>query len=512
MPQKFITLNGKDLDIKTSVRIIEENLSIKIAASCTPKIKASRKLIDKWLSQNEVVYGITTGFGEFKDVKISFENIEKLQRNLILSHSAGVGKFIPDNIVRLMLLFRINSLIQGYSGVRIELINFLVEFFNNGLIPMIPAQGSVGSSGDLSPLAHMSLSFIGEGLTKCDGEILEAATALRRCSMEPIVLKAKEGLALINGTQMMTAYMCWNINEAEKLSKLADISGALSLDALRGSTCPFDEKIQNVRPHKGQKDTARNLLSLLKGSEINTSHADCGKVQDAYSLRCMPQVHGAVKDTINYCKKIIEIEINSVTDNPLIFPDEGVQIPGGNFHGEPIAFAADFLSIAISELGSISERRIARLVDGSLSGLPRFLVLEGGLNSGLMIAQYTAAALASENKFLSHPASVDSIPTSANQEDHNSMGSIGARKGSDVINNVKKIIAIEVFCACQGLDFLKPLKSGKGTQKAYELFRTQVEFIEEDVNISNHINIALQTVFNKEFLSTIEKFSGRLIL
>ncbi|CAN5565672.1 histidine ammonia-lyase [soil metagenome] len=511
MSQKFITINGKDLTIETSVKIVTENYSIKVAKSCIPKIKASRRLIDKWINQNEAVYGITTGFGEFKDVRISTENIDKLQRNLILSHAAGVGKYIPDNIARLMMLFRINSLIQGYSGVRLELIEFLVEYFNNGLIPLIPSQGSVGSSGDLSPLAHMSLSFIGEGYTKCDGEILESSVALRRCSIEPIILKAKEGLALINGTQMMTAYMCWSLYEASRMSKLADVSGALSLDALRGSVAPFDKKIHNARPHKGQADTAKNLLSLLKGSEINTSHSDCGKVQDAYSLRCMPQVHGAVKDTINYCRNIIETEMNSVTDNPLIFSEQGVQIPGGNFHGEPVAFAADFLAIAVSELGSICERRIARILDGSLSGLPRFLVKEGGLNSGLMIAQYTAAALASENKSLSHPASVDSIPTSANQEDHNSMGSIGSRQAFDVINNVKKIIAIEFLCACQGLDFLEPLKTGKGTGTAYELFRGQIAFINNDVNVSNLINSSLAVIFTPTFLEKVERSSGKLI-
>ncbi|KXK47763.1 MAG: histidine ammonia-lyase, partial [Chlorobi bacterium OLB5] len=339
---------------------------------------------------DEVIYGVTTGFGEFKDVKIPQKDIEKLQHNLIISHSAGVGEPLPRNIVRMMLLLRINSLVKGYSGVRLELLEQLIKIFNLGITAYIPSQGSVGSSGDLAPLSHLAGIVIGEGYAYFGNEILPARHVLAEHGLKPFKLSAKEGLALINGTQMMTAFAVETLYRAERLSKLADISGALSIEALKGTDTAFKDVLQKVRPHKGQINTAANLRKLLKQSEIRKSHIDCSKVQDAYSLRCMPQVHGAVKDTIEYVKGVIETEINSATDNPLIFADTNEHIEGGNFHGEPVALAMDFLKIAISELGNISERRTARLVDGSLSGLPRFLTAKGGLNSGLMIAQYTA--------------------------------------------------------------------------------------------------------------------------
>jgi histidine ammonia-lyase len=409
-----------------------------------------------------------------------------------------------------MILFRINSLCKGNSGVRVELVEALINIFNNKIIPLVPSQGSVGSSGDLAPLSHLALTLIGKGYCKLDGEVLESESALKKCGLSPFVLSAKEGLALINGTQMMSAYMCFTVWESERLAKLADIAGTVSLEALKGTDSAFDEKIQRIRPHKGQINTAYNLRALLKNSGIMKSHRDCGKVQDAYSLRCMPQVHGAVKDTIRYCKEVLEIEINSVTDNPLIFPEDSEYLTGGNFHGEPIAFIADYLAIAMSELANISERRIARLVDGSLSGLPRFLTTEGGLNSGLMIAQYTAASLVSENKVLSHPASVDSIPTSANQEDHNSMGSIAAKKCLDVINNVKNVIAIEFLCACQGIDFLTPLKSSKPIEAARKLIRSRTSHITKDVLLYEYISSVKQVVYDNNFLDTIEKITGEL--
>jgi histidine ammonia-lyase len=507
--KKFV-LNGKNLNVLNSISIVNDNFTLTISNSARKEVIRSRKLVEKWISKEEIVYGINTGFGEFKDVVISKEQTETLQRNLILSHSSGVGEYIPDNVVRLMLLFRINSLIQGHSGVRLELINFLVAFFNAGLIPQIPQQGSVGCSGDLAPLAHLASTLLGEGKIKYKGKVLNSKVALKQAGLIPFVLSSKEGLALINGTQMMSSYLCASLFDAIKLSKLADIAGAVTVEATKSTNTAYDDRIQKIRPHKGQIETADNLRALLKQSEILKSHADCGKVQDAYSIRCIPQVHGAVKDTINYCLNVLNVEINSVTDNPLIFAKDGEHLEGGNFHGEPLALASDFLKIAVAELGSISERRTARLVDGSLSGLPRFLVKDGGLNSGFMIAQYTAAALVSENKVLSHPASVDSIPTSANQEDHNSMGSIASRKCYEVVNNVKNIIAIEILCGVQALDFLRPLKASRGVEKAKELLRKKVKHLKKDVLMSELIENTNEILYYTDYINEIEKVVGKL--
>ena len=507
---KKILLNGNNLTVKLAKEIADNNLQIGITAGAKSKVKRSRAVIEKWIKNDGVIYGVTTGFGEFKDVKIPQQDIAELQHNLIKSHSAGVGEPLPKNITRLMILLRINSLIKGYSGIRPELADHLVKIFNLGIVPFVPSQGSVGSSGDLAPLSHLASFIIGEGYAYYGSNVLPSAEVLKLHKLKKFTLSAKEGLALINGTQMMTAFAVEILNRAYRISKLADVSGALSIEALKGSDTAFKDKLQKVRPHKGQINAAANLRKLLKNSGIRRSHADCGKVQDAYSLRCMPQVHGAVKDTINYVNGVIETEVNSATDNPLIFADSNEHIEGGNFHGEPVALAMDFLKIALSELGSISERRTARLVDGSLSGLPRFLTSKGGLNSGLMIAQYTAASLASENKVLCHPASVDSIPTSANQEDHNSMGSIAARNCFTVLNNTEKIIAIEILCACQGIDFLKPLKCGTGTDAAYKELRKKVNHITDDVVLSEFINSVCDVIFSNKFLDKIESRTGKL--
>jgi histidine ammonia-lyase len=510
MDTKYITIDGKSLTIKSSMEIVQKNLKIRLSADAVKKINLSRKLVEKWINENVPVYGITTGFGEFKDVMISKEDTEQLQKNLILSHSAGVGAYIPDIIVRLMLLFRINSLAKGYSGVRLELLEFMIDFFNSGIVPLVPSQGSVGCSGDLAPLSHLALVMIGEGMCKYNGEVMSGAEGLELAGLKPISLKAKEGLALTNGTQMMSAYLCKSIYDAENLSKLADLSAAFSVEALMCTDKAFAEVIQMLRPHNGQIQTARNLRKILAKSDIMKSHKHCGKVQDSYSIRCVPQVHGAVKDTIAYCKKILETEINSTTDNPLIIPEKNDHFEGGNFHGEPLALIADFLAIAVSELASVAERRVFRLVDGSLSGLPRFLTKHGGLNSGLMIAQYTAAAIVSENKVLCHPASVDSVPTSANQEDHNSMGSIASRKCYDVINNVKKVIAIEFLTASQGLDFLKPLKPGIGVYEGYKLIRSKLDFMEKDRIVGNDIAKTMEVIFDENFLQKVESATGKL--
>lgn len=507
--ESFI-LNGENLTLENSIEIIENDLSISISNDAKQKILKSRKLVEKWIKKEEIIYGINTGFGEFKDIIISQENTAELQKNLILSHSAGVGELIPDDVVRLMLLFRINSLIKGFSGVRLELINFLLDFFNSKVIPQIPSQGSVGCSGDLAPLAHLAATFLGYGKIKVNNSICDSNVALKMIGLKPITLAAKEGLALINGTQMMTAFLCKSLDYAITLSKLSDISASFTIEGTRSTDTAYDIKIQKIRPHLGQIRTSKNLKKILKDSEIMLSHEDCNKVQDAYSIRCIPQVHGAVKDTLKYCKNILEIEINSVTDNPLIFTETEEHLEGGNFHGEPIAFASDFLKIALAELGSISERRIARIVDGNLSGLPRFLTKKGGINSGLMIAQYTAASLVSENKVLSHPASVDSIPTSANQEDHNSMGSIAARKCYEVINNVKNIIAIEILCGLQALNFVYPLKPGKGVLIASNILNKKIKFIENDIYLSDEIKKVKTEIFKREFLKEIEKSIGEI--
>lgn len=507
-------INGKNLTVKNLFEIILKNKKISLSKESVGKIKKSRSLVDKWIKEDKVIYGITTGFGEFKDVKISHSEIKTLQKNLIISHSAGVGNYIPDVIVRSMILLRINSLANGHSGVRIELLNKLIEIFNKKIIPLIPSRGSVGSSGDLAPLSHLALSLFGLGNAKDgninDNKIYTVKQLFEKYKIKPLELEAKEGLALINGTQYMNSYLAKCVYDSINLAKLFDIAGVMSLEALRGTDNAFNEKIQSVRPHKGQINSAYNFRKLIKGSQILISHKNCGKVQDAYSLRCMPQVHGAVKDTINFVKDTTEREMNSVTDNPIIFPDDETYFEGGNFHGEPLALAADYLAIAMSELGNISERRVARLVDGNLSDLPRFLTKNGGLNSGLMIAQYTAAALVSENKVLCHPASVDSIPTSANQEDHNSMGSISARKCYDVINNLKNIVAIEFLCAAQGIDFLSPLKSGTGIQFAFDFIRDYVPHISDDIIVSDYIAEMKRTIFDEKFISGIENLTGEL--
>jgi histidine ammonia-lyase len=510
MREKITGLTGSSLTVDNSVDIVIKGRKISLSKDARKRVSASRKLVDSWISDDEIIYGITTGFGEFKDVKISSADLETLQRNLILSHSAGTGKLIPEFIVRLMLLFRINSLSLGYSGVTAKLLERLILFFNSGVVPLVPSQGSVGSSGDLSPLSHMALTLIGEGQCKYLGDIMSSAEMHNALEIVPIKLSAKEGLALINGTQMMSAYLCKSIYDAQIICKLADVAGSLSLEAMKGTSKAFDAKIQNIRPHKGQITSAENLRKLLGGSEIMKSHQDCGKVQDAYSLRCMPQVHGAVRDTVNYCRSVLETEINSATDNPLIFAETNEHLEGGNFHGEPVALAADFLAIAVSELGNISERRVARLVDGNLSGLPRFLTDKGGLNSGLMIAQYTAASIVSQNKVLCHPASVDSIPTSANHEDHNSMGSVSALKLYDVVNNVKKVIAIEFLCAVQGIDYHRPLKSGKGSEEAYRLFRKHLPHQKQDSITSDLIMKSAEIIFDPLFLPMIESKCGGL--
>lgn len=515
MKADILTLDGKSLTLEQIDNFINNNLKVQLSESSKARVAKARDMIDKWVEEDVVIYGVTTGFGEFANIKISNSDIAKLQKNLIISHSVGVGDPLPPFIIKIMMLLRVNALARGHSGIRPETLDLLIGMINNNIIPLIPSQGSVGSSGDLAPLSHLVLAMIGLGKAQKFEDVLsgsfvdegkDSAELLKENGLLPIELKAKEGLALINGTQMMTAFAAYITNRAAELAKIADISGALTHEALRATDKAYDKRLHELRPYKGQIETAENMLKLISESEIRQSHLiGDDRVQDSYSMRCIPQIHGASKDAIEYVKSRVEIEINSVNDNPLIFPEDGDHREGGNFHGQPMALAMDFMGIALSELANVSERRTERLVNGSLSALPRFLTEHGGLNSGLMIAQYTSAALVSENKTLAHPASVDSIPTSANQEDHNSMGSIAARKCYSILKNVQKVLAIEILTACQGIEFLKPLKCGKGTESAYNFVRKSVPPIKEDRILYLDINKVTGMVESGSLLREVEK-------
>jgi histidine ammonia-lyase len=455
-------------------------------------------------------YGINTGFGGLSDKRIDPEQITQLQRNLILSHAVGVGDLVPKPISRLMLGFKIHALGLGYSGISLETFNRMILYWKRGLIPAIPSRGSVGASGDLAPLAHMALTLLGHGyFWNAEGTSTVAADAVLAAEgIEPIELQAKDGLSLINGTQFMTAYGAWVLEQSMRLAKGADLIAAMSLEALQGSVKPFDGRMQEVRPHAGQSAAAANVRALLAGSEIMESHRDCGKIQDPYCLRCVPQVHGASRDALAYSQNIIETEINSATDNPLVFPNGDI-VSGGNFHGQPLAIAMDLAAIALAEFAGISERRTFLLLGGH-DGLPTLLMTETGINSGFMIPQYTAAALVSENKVLCHPASVDSIPTSLGQEDHQSMGSISALKLRQIFMNVETVLAIELFTAAQALDFRKPLNPGQGVERAHQYVRSLVPHRAVDHYFKEDLNHCCQILRDQEFLSSVEKTSGEL--
>ncbi len=517
-------LDGSQLTIPEVFNLANKTARAKLNSTAKQKILRARKLVDGWTNTGEVVYGVTTGFGEFANVLINAEDIEQLQENLIFSHAAGAGDPLPEEVVRAMMALRVNALAKGFSGIRLSTVELLIEMLNRDIIPVIPSQGSVGASGDLVQLAHLVLAMMGKGKINPKGngksirdKFIDSSVVLRKNGLRPIHLTAKEGLALINGTQMMTAYAALAVHQAKLLAKIADIAASISVEALRGSDTAFDERIHRLRPYKGQLAVAKNMRRLMYGSELRESHRhNDTRVQDAYSMRCIPQVHGASRDAIDYVYDKVSIEINSANDNPLIFPEDGIHLEGGNFHGQPIALAMDFLAIALSELANISERRIERLVNGSLSGLPRFLTPDGGLNSGLMIAQYTAASLVSENKVLAHPASVDSIPTSANQEDHNSMGSISAQKAWRVLKNAQTVLAIELLCACQGMDFARiledkrPLKAGAGTEVAYQFVRKRIKHLDRDRVLYNDIQKTLRLVLDGSILPVVEKKTGKL--
>jgi len=482
-----IEINNKSLSLELLRNILTEDIAISLSKGTKEKITHSSKYVINKSEGNDSIYGINTGFGNLANVKIDKSDLNKLQRNLVSSHAVGVGELLPNKIVKLIIVLKIYALAQGYSGASLVLVERLCEFINLELYPCIPSKGSVGASGDLAPLAHLSQALIGEGYVNYKGVKLSASKALAKSNLKPIELGPKEGLALLNGTQVSTAIALNAYFETENLFSSAIISGALTLEAIKGSIAPFDERIHEARGQKGQIDVAKELTKLIDGSEILKSHANCDRIQDPYSVRCQPQVMGACLDSIRYIASILSIEANAVTDNPLVFADDNEIISGGNFHAEPVALVADQLAVAIAEMGSISERRSALLVDSNLSGLPPFLIKKSGLNSGFMIHQVTAAALVSENKLFAHPASVDSIPTSANQEDHVSMATHAAYRLMNMNENLSYILAIELLSASQGIEFHKPLKTSSLLQKALAEVRTFSEPIEDDRSLANEI-------------------------
>ncbi len=498
-----IQLDGQHLTLTDVIRVAygrPGDPAVALAPQARARVHRCAAAVQRLIQEGRVAYGITTGFGAFKDRLIPPEQVEQLQRNILMSHAVGVGPPFDVPTTRAIMLIRANTLARGHSGIRPETLDLLVEMLNRGVHPVIPQKGSLGASGDLAPLAHMALVLIGLGEALVDGERLTGAQALRRVGLAPVTLAAKEGLALTNGTAVMCALGALEAHRARMLSRAADVAGCLSLEALHGTSLAFDARIHNLRPFPRQLNCAAYLRALLEGSEF-TRHPDPHNVQDAYTLRCIPQVHGAVRDAIAYARWAIEIELNSVTDNPLIFVEEVPEGPesvtvlsGGNFHGEPLAIAMDYLGMAMAELGNISERRIMRLTDEASNAhvLPAFLTRHGGLNSGFMIVQYTAAALANENKVLAHPASADTIPTSANVEDHVSMGLAAALQARQINDNVEQILALELLCAAQGIDFRREhlganARLGRGTEPAYRLIRQQVPFVETDTLLEPHI-------------------------
>lgn len=505
----YILIDGESLTIEDIIKVSRDGAKVKLTDEAIDKVNEARKVVDDFVNEEKVVYGITTGFGKFSDIAITKEETKQLQKNLIISHSCGVGEAFDEEIVRAIMLLRANALAKGYSGIRLKTLNTLIEMLNKGVHPIIPEKGSLGASGDLAPLSHMVLVMIGEGEAMYNGEKISGEQAMKKAEIDIIELTSKEGLALINGTQVMTAIGALAVYDAMKISKMADISAAMTVEALNGITDAFDSRIHKVRPHNGQLNCAENLLRLTKNSGLTTTQGEI-RVQDPYTLRCIPQIHGGSKDALEYIKKKVEIEINSATDNPIIFAKDKEVISGGNFHGQPMALAFDFLAIALSELANVAERRIERLVNPQLSGLPAFLTQKGGLNSGFMIAQYAAAALVSENKVLAHPASVDSIPSSANQEDHVSMGTIAARKARDVLENVINVLAIEILAAAQAIDFSENKKLGEGTRVAYEIIRKGVATLDEDRIMYVDINKCASLIKNHEIVNAVEKEIGKL--
>jgi len=509
MGHDVVVLDGKSLTIQDIVNVARRGYKVELDPEAKRSVAECADSVSEWVREGRVVYGITTGFGDLSTVVIPREQSRKLQENLLMSHACGFGEALPEDFVRAIMLLRINTLARGYSGISLATLSQLVEYLNLGIHPVIPRQGSVGASGDLCPLSHLAITLIGLGDVVYQGKKMPTSEALKLVGMEPVELMPKEGLALNNGTTVMTGIASLCVYDALNLLKNADIAAALSAEALHAVPYAFDRRTHDLRPQVGQGIVAENMRRLLEGSEIIETYKK-DRVQDAYSLRCLPQVHGASRDAINYVLDKVNIEINSVTDNPIIFHKDGEAISGGNFHGQPMAMAMDFFGIAVAELADISERRVARLVDHKMSDLPPFLVAESGVNSGFMIPQYVAAAIVSENKVLAHPSCVDSIPTSAGQEDHVSMGAYSARKGLTILNNTTRVIAIEMLNAAQGIDFRAPLKPGCGTSAAYRAFRAEIPFYAKDQYMQPLMLKSLELVKNGTILEAVEKEIGEL--
>ncbi len=480
---KVYELGNKKITVEDLMTVAQQPVKIKLSKAAEARIEKAHKYLLKRARSGETIYGVNTGFGILSNVKIEEKDLAQLQVNLLRSHAVGTGRALFKDQVRAMVFLRAATLTQGNSGVSLKLVKALINLINHDIIPWIPEQGSVGASGDLSPLAHLALVLIGEGRAYVDGKLMPGGKALQLKKIAPIELGPKEGLALINGTQFMAALAAFAVYESEQLFRVANLSGAMTLEALRGTSVAFDAKIHAVRPHPGQIEVAkifRDLLEHPKKSEIARSHEGCGKVQDPYSLRCIPQVHGATLETIRFVKETVEREMNSVTDNPLVFPDQNQVLSGGNFHGQYLALAMDYLAIAMAEMASISEQRIEKMINPAISDLPAFLMKKSGINSGFMIVQVAAASIVSENKTLTHPASVDTIPTSADKEDHVSMGAWAARKCLMVIHNVRRVLAMEMLAATQGIDLLRPLKTTKKLEKIHASVRKSIPYFEED--------------------------------
>ena len=497
----MLELEGQRLTLAEVARVARGEGEVSLAAAARERMAASRAAVERIVAESRVVYGVNTGFGKLSDVTVPADELRELQLNLVRSHACGVGDPLPAEETRAMMLLRANVLAKGFSGARAVVAETLLAMLARGVHPVVPELGSVGASGDLAPLAHLALCCAGEGEAVHGGERLPGGEALRRAGIEPLRLEAKEGLALLNGTQALTAVGALALERAERVARTADVSGAMSLEALKGTPAAFDERIHLARPHEGQVASAAHLRELLQESEIRASHLEGDpRVQDAYSLRCMPQVHGAARDALAELGRVLAVELNAATDNPLVFPT-GEVVSGGNFHGEPLALALDYATLAVTELASISERRTARLVDAHLSGLPAFLAERPGVESGLMIAHYTAAALVNELQSLSHPASVDTIPTSANQEDHVSMGATSALHLRDAIDRAEQVLAIEALCAAQGLDFRAPLRPGKGVARAHAAVRERVPHLAADRSPAPDIGAVRDLVHAGELLA-----------
>lgn len=509
---RSVTLSGEDLTVEDVWAVAVEGASAELAESARRRMGQAREVVLRAAhGRREHTYGINTGFGRFVSRSIPEELTGELQVRLLRSHACGVGEPYPAEIVRAAMLLRANTLAKGYSGARVETVELLLACLNGGLLPRVPSRGSVGASGDLAPLAHLALPLIGEGEAFVNGELLPGRQALARLGLRPVALEAKEGLSLVNGTQFMTATCALSLVRARRLARAADVACALAVEALQGSRGSFLPRIHALRPFRGQQDAAANVLRLLEGSAIIEAHRWCDKVQDAYSLRCAPQVHGAARDLLDYVGYVVTVELNAATDNPLVLVEEDALVSNGNFHGQPVAFALDALVLAVSELASISERRLERMVNPALSdGLPAFLTPEGGLNSGFMIPQYVAAALVSENKVLAHPASVDSIPTSAGQEDHVSMGNAAAVKAWQAVGNAERVVAIELLAGAQAVEFLAPLRPGAGTAAARRAVRALSARVVDDRSLAADIERVAAAVREGSLVAAVEAEVGEL--